>query len=134
MATGCRRATNRYMIDRPRGVAWPFWKRLKDAQADIPMTDVELHKASGVARSTVDRLETGKRPPQARVIHALADAVHIDRDEALRLAGLKRNEESPSTTDVRRAVESSSAYTPEQRAMLLQMMETFDQVNRGSAG
>ena len=99
------------------------------------MTDTELHKASGVARSTMDRLETGKRPPQARVIHALADAVHIDRNEALQLAGLKHDDESPddvSTADVRRAVEASSAYTPEQRAMLLQMMDTFDQVNRGS--
>jgi transcriptional regulator with XRE-family HTH domain len=121
------------MTNRPRGVAWPFWKRLKDAQADIPLTDTELQRLSGVARTTVDRLEHGKRPPQARVIHALADAVHIDRDEALRLAGLKADEQPPDTADVRRAVEASSTYTPEQRAMLLQMMDTFDQVNRGSA-
>ncbi|WP_433793965.1 helix-turn-helix domain-containing protein [Actinoplanes sp. CA-252034] len=125
------------MGDRPRGVAWAFWRHVKDAQADVPLTDTELQRLSGIARTTIDRLETGKRPPQARVVHALADALHIDRDQALREAGLKpgadgENAEPASDLDsIYKLVENEPSYTEDQRNALLLLMRTFDAVNRG---
>ncbi len=124
------------MSDRPRGVAWAFWRHVKDAQADVPLTDVELQKLSGVARTTIDRLETGQRPPQARVVHALADALHIDRNVALREAGLKRHEADEDDqkqndhAKLYEMVENASGYTRDQRQALLLMMKTFEAANR----
>jgi hypothetical protein len=47
-----------------------------------------LHNKTGVARSTVDAWAIQPRPPQARTVLAVAEALGMDRTDALRLAGV----------------------------------------------
>jgi transcriptional regulator with XRE-family HTH domain len=47
-----------------------------------------LHKRTGVSRNTITSWKTQPRPPQAGTVLTIADALGIDRGEALRLAGV----------------------------------------------
>jgi len=47
-----------------------------------------LHKRTGVSRNTIASWKTQPRPPQAGTVLTIADALGIDRGEALRLAGV----------------------------------------------
>lgn len=51
-------------------------------------TKAELSDRSGVARTTIDNWERNPRKPQAKSVNAVADAVGIPREQALRLAGI----------------------------------------------
>ena len=114
-----------------RGVAYRFWRKVESERVDQGLTKAELSERSGVARSTIDRLEFGLRPPAVKTVHALADVLHIKRDKAEVLAGLLPDESEPTgEVDVRDAILRSPAYTEDQRAMLLAMVDTIDQANR----
>lgn len=120
-----------------RGVAYDFWLRVRSEQAARGWTDVELQDRSGIPRGTVDRLAKGKRPPLARVVNSLADALGVDRDEAYRLAGrMPAAEDAEAGTDearvsVREAVLVDPVYTEEQRQAMLQLLDIFEQANQG---
>lgn len=47
-----------------------------------------LHKRTGVSRNTIASWKAQPRPPQAGTVLTIADALGIDRGEALRLAGV----------------------------------------------
>lgn len=47
-----------------------------------------LHKRSGIARNTIDRWRTQPKPPQAGTVIAVADALGMDRTQALQLGGV----------------------------------------------
>lgn len=119
-----------------RGVAYDFWLRVRNEQDARGWTDVELQNRSGIPRGTVDRLAKGKRPPLARVVNALADALGIERDEAQRLAGRvpaieEAEHEQPATAvSVREAVQADPIYTEEQRQAMLQLLDIFEQANQ----
>ena len=70
------------------GVAAAFHKRAETERARLGMTKLALAEASGVARTTYDRLATQERAPLPGTITRLAEALGLDRDEALNLAGL----------------------------------------------
>jgi transcriptional regulator with XRE-family HTH domain len=78
----------RYMPDAPRGIAYPLYQRVNRELALRGWTHVELQRKSGVARSTVAKWATGQQPPMPDRVNAVADALGIDRAEALRLAGI----------------------------------------------
>ena len=119
-----------------RGVAYDFWLRVRNEQAARGWTDVELQERSGIPRGTVDRLAKGKRPPLARVVNSLADALGIDRTEAYRLAGRvpaadeAEAEQPASAVSVREAIQTDPIYTDEQRQAMLQLVDIFEQANR----
>lgn len=75
-------------MDGTPGIARPLWERVERERRRQGMSTVELSRRTGLARSTINRLKTNVEPPQATTVRALADALEIDRDEALRLAGL----------------------------------------------
>jgi transcriptional regulator with XRE-family HTH domain len=52
------------------------------------MTKAELTDRSGVAKSTIDKWAVNPRKPQAAKVNAVADALGIPRERALRLAGV----------------------------------------------
>ncbi|MEU4410679.1 GIY-YIG nuclease family protein [Streptosporangium sp. NPDC023963] len=47
-----------------------------------------LHKRTGVSRNTIASWKAQPRPPQAGTVLTIADALGLDRGEALRLAGV----------------------------------------------
>jgi transcriptional regulator with XRE-family HTH domain len=84
-----RLATSRYKRNvSDRAPAAPFHAAVVEALKTRGMTKAQLHQRSGVARSTLDTWKTQPRPPQAATVLAVADALDIDRGEALRLAGV----------------------------------------------
>ena len=116
-------------MDTPRhGVAHPFWLRLEQLRYERGLTKADLHERSGVARTTIDNLKTSTRPPQPRIVHALAEVVGMDRTEAARLAGLL-----PAHTpdvSVRDAIAASAAYTQQQKEALIAFVDVLDTANR----
>ncbi|WP_320066708.1 helix-turn-helix transcriptional regulator [Micromonospora sp. RTGN7] len=123
-----------------RGVAYDFWWRVRTEQDARGWTDDELRNRSGVARTTVDRLQVGRRPPTARVVNALADALDIDMSEAHRLAG--RTPAAPNAdigeaqepkVSAREAILADRIYTDQQRKTMLELLDIFEQANRRQA-
>ncbi|WP_431906025.1 helix-turn-helix domain-containing protein [Micromonospora carbonacea] len=121
-----------------RGVAYDFWWRVRTEQGARGWTDEELRARTGVARTTVDRLQAGRRPPTARVVNALAEALDIDLTEAHRLAGRTpappvafTDEDGGPRVSAREAVRRDPAFTDQQRRTLLDLLDIFEQANRG---
>lgn len=114
-----------------RGVAYDFWVRVKREQATRGWTDEELRRRAGgqVARTTIDRLEKGKRPPAASTVNALAKALDIDLDEAHQLARLVPGGPEPRTVSAREAVRRDPMYTDTQRRTMLELMDIFERTN-----
>lgn len=117
---------------RPYGVAVRFWKRIKQRTGELGLTQTQVVAASGIAASTINNLKYATRPPLARVVLALADAVQLDRGEALVLAGVVSGEPDGTADDVRAAIANSASYGEQQKEMLLQMVDLFDQANGAS--
>ncbi|MEU8329848.1 helix-turn-helix transcriptional regulator [Micromonospora sp. NPDC048839] len=123
-----------------RGVAYDFWVRVRAEQNARGWTDDELRDQSGIARTTVDRLQVGKRPPTARTVNALSRALGIDETEAHQLAGrLPRDTpasgtatpfQQPRTPSVREAILADPIYDDDQRRAMLQLIDIFEQANR----
>jgi transcriptional regulator with XRE-family HTH domain len=68
--------------------AAPFHQAVVRALRDQRKTKLWLHQETGIARNTINAWETQPRPPQARTVMAVADALGMDRIEALQLAGI----------------------------------------------
>ncbi len=119
-----------------RGVAYDFWWRVRTELDARGWTEDELRSRTGVARTTVDRLQVGKRPPTARVVNALAEALEIDLTEAHRLAGRTPAPPSPGGENqspqlsAREAILRDRIYTDQQKKAMLELLDIFDQANR----
>lgn len=74
------------MSSQPPARAW--YRLVTEAIALRGWSKQELSDRSGVARSTIDGWARNPRKPQAKSVNAVADALGIDRAEALRLAGV----------------------------------------------
>ncbi len=48
------------------------------------MTIAQLEERSGVAYSTISRLETGRRGAQVRTVNTLAETLGVERRELMR--------------------------------------------------
>ncbi|MFI6296824.1 helix-turn-helix domain-containing protein [Nonomuraea sp. NPDC050790] len=67
----------------------PDFLRLAEARrADLDMTKLALTEKAGIGRVTYDRLSNPATRPQMATIVRIADALGIDRQEAVRTAGL----------------------------------------------
>lgn len=113
-----------------RGVAHDFWLLIERARVERGLTKLELSEAAGIPRPTIDNLRTSTRPPQPRIVHALADAVDVDRTEAAQLAGLLPRT-STDGISVRDAILASPSYTAAQKDALLAMVDVLDEANQG---
>ncbi|GAA4225914.1 hypothetical protein GCM10022254_09020 [Actinomadura meridiana] len=60
---------------------------------------VQLAKRAGVARTTVDGWKTNPRAPHVTTVTDVADALGVDRSEALRLAGLTPTRPVPTSDE-----------------------------------
>lgn len=68
--------------------AQEFYEAINNRQLQLGWSTTELERISGIDRSTIRRLKNGKRPPLPGTVRKLADAVGMDRTEALQVAGL----------------------------------------------
>lgn len=68
--------------------ALPLYKEILARLLTAGETKTWLSRTSGVSRGSIDNLAKQPRPPYAGTVVALADTLGIDRDEALRLAGV----------------------------------------------
>lgn len=64
------------------------------------ITKAQLHDRTGIARSTIDKWKTAPKPPQIPTVLAVADALGLDRDEAVRLAGIVKDVAVPERDGV----------------------------------
>lgn len=68
--------------------ALPLWQRIENIRLREGWTRTQVAIHAGVARTTLDSWRRQPRPPLAPTIRDVADRLGIDRDEALRLAGI----------------------------------------------
>lgn len=121
------------------GVAQRFWLRVEQQRVELGWTKDRLsvetagHTADGkvIPRSTIDNLRTSSRAPQPRIVHALADALKIDRKEAEVLAGLIPATR-PDTQSVRQAIETSATFSLAQKRALLETIDAMEAANRAT--
>ncbi|GAA2516866.1 helix-turn-helix transcriptional regulator [Winogradskya humida] len=114
------------MGERRRGVAYRLWLEVEKRRAAQQMSKVDLAKFTGLNRTTIDGLETSRRRPSSRVVHAYADLFGIPRDEAEELAGIVPPQQD---MDVRSAISESTVYTDAQKKILLSVIEEFEQAS-----
>lgn len=112
-----------------QGVARPLWLRMEHERLRRRWSKSQLAQETGLPRSTLDRLETSSRPPQPRIVSTIAETLDIDAGEAFQLAGLVPPQ-ADEGSDVREAIRGSLAYTDEQKALLLQMVDVLDAANK----
>lgn len=82
------------MTEQQSPPALPFYERVEQIRLDQGWTRVKLAHVANVSRGTIDSWKTQPRPPLAPTVVAVAERLGIDRDEALRLAGIKRAAEA----------------------------------------
>lgn len=80
-----------------------------------------LHQRSGVARNTIDEWATQPRAPQVRTVVAVANALGIDEDEAIELAGIRSGRKPPVDDDGR--VDLSDVSSDDLAAEVLRRMK-----------
>lgn len=120
------------------GVAQAFWLRIERERIkagwtkDRLSTETAGHTGDGrpIPRSTIDNLRTSTRAPQPRIVHALADAVKLDRGEAEELAGLIPPTVRPGQMSVRQAIEASPLFSDAQKRALLETVDAMEAANR----
>lgn len=69
--------------------ARPFFELIEATLNRIGKTKAWLSQRSKVNRNTINNWGTQPRTPQAANVIAVADALNIEQDRALRLAGLR---------------------------------------------
>lgn len=116
------------MPDDARVPAHGLYLLVMERLALTGMTKTELRKRTGVARSTIDSWATQATPPQARTVNKVADALGIDRVEALRLAGILDETSAPAPPIVpldafERSVAESALPAAEKTAAILRHRE-----------
>jgi transcriptional regulator with XRE-family HTH domain len=84
-----------HMPDAVRGIAYPLYQRVERERALRGWSATRLRNETGVSRSTVAKWATQQQPPQPGTVNAVADALGIDRAEALRLAGILTDAPAP---------------------------------------
>jgi transcriptional regulator with XRE-family HTH domain len=65
----------------------PLWLAAERKRVAEGWTKGELVQRAGIGRVTYDRLESQSNPPIGRTVKKVADAIGMDYEDALRLAG-----------------------------------------------
>lgn len=74
------------MTDRPPAAA-AFHAAIEAALDDLGRDKAWLSRETGIARSTINDWKRNPRPPKAKNVNLVADALGMDRNEARQLAG-----------------------------------------------
>lgn len=97
----------------------------------------DLASKSGVARSTIYGWRDNSGKPQAKSVNAVADALGIPRERALRLAGIiaspKPEPEPEIPQSLLREIETTSGLTEEERRAVIAAIRRTLAKGRGEA-
>ncbi|MGH3585304.1 MAG: helix-turn-helix domain-containing protein [Pseudonocardia sp.] len=121
-----------------RPPALPWWERLEDLRMDKGWSRVQLAQKAGVARTTVDGWKSNPRAPLVTTVVEVADRLGIERQEALRLAGLAPEPAPiPDEEEGDRLDQAWRRYRddPGLRGTVLRgLIETWDESDEGDEG
>ena len=88
----------------------------------------QMSKMVGISNPYLSQIERGLRAPSATVTAAIAGSLGITVDELYERSGAAAPAGSVAT-EVRVAIEQAGELTPSQRAILLEVYESFIKVN-----
>ena len=117
--------------------ARPFWDRIQTVCATRGWSTVRLERESGVSRTTINKWKTQPRKPLAATVNAVADALDIDRVEALELAGILNAEETGARVEeleAQLAAERERRTEIEQEFAAYKARQRAEDESRGKAG
>jgi transcriptional regulator with XRE-family HTH domain len=117
------------LVAMDRGVAWRLWEMVDRLLTKRELSQKWLVETSGISAMTINRLRTQKKLPRPRTVHALADALGIDQEEAEIAAGLlppRREDRVPT----RVAIMHDDDLTEDQKAVMIEIADTFTALNR----
>jgi len=98
-------------------------------------TKTQLSERSSVSRTAIDKWRTNPRTPQAASVNAVADALGIPRERALRLAGIiGAGPPQQVPDDLVRAIMETGDLTDEQRRAVIEAVEQTLSKERGETG
>lgn len=78
----------RYMAEERDRPGRPLWAAAEHVRTERGWTLEELAERAGIGRVTYNRLATNSKPPQARTVRKIAEAIGMPIHEAIRLSGL----------------------------------------------
>ncbi|MFD0884705.1 helix-turn-helix domain-containing protein [Streptosporangium algeriense] len=114
------RATTHSMEHETGPPGLPFWRRVEAERIRRAWTAADLHRRSGVARSTIANLATQRRRPRPATVVALADVLGIPSAEAFALAGLDPEAAAVGEAATDDALDALLARLPEKRRQELE--------------
>jgi transcriptional regulator with XRE-family HTH domain len=79
--------------------ARPLYERVENIRATNGWTKTRLAKVTGLPRTTLERWRDQPRRPLPETVVQVADALGINRDEALTLAGILADATEPPPLD-----------------------------------
>lgn len=80
--------------------ARPLYERVENIRATQGWTKTKLAEITGLPRSTIERWRDQPRRPLPETVVQAADALGINRDEALALAGILETRTEPPPPDL----------------------------------
>lgn len=104
------------------GPAAALYWRVERARARKGWSAIDLARRSGVDRSTVRRMRTSRRAPLPATVVALAEALAIDVDEALHLAGIIGLPQQAAQPDVLKPRAGEWTYDREAHALYVRLV------------
>lgn len=123
--------------DKAQGIAWDWYAMITEQRAALGWTLEQLEERSGVSRAAVNNLKYGKRPPRPDTVHALATALGIPVDDALRASRGELSDETQYADESERILSTLPGASDEEREALLQIHRLFsgrDQQKRSRPG
>lgn len=111
-----------------QGAAYELWLEISRRQLELGMNNSQMADFLGVDRETVTRLKTSPRRPYVPTVQTIARALGIPYETAAKMAGI--SDRGPETDlTVREAIAQSASYSPEQRKLLLDLVDLIDRAN-----
>lgn len=125
------------MNQRTHAPARALWDRIEQIRNQRGWTKVQLARATGVDRTTLDKWRTQPRSPQPPTVKQVAERLGIDHDEALRLAGITApavaDDEGEDPTDRMERLWRAYKNDPGERGTVLRgLLSTWDEQDEQS--
>lgn len=89
----------------------------------------QMSKMVGISNPYLSQIERGLRAPSASVTAAIATSLGITVEELYERSGIDP-EPGKDPSELRRAIERSPELSPTQRASMIEIYESFINVNR----
>lgn len=118
------------MTPHQRAPAKPLYDRVERIRLTRGWTKIQMARHLGLDRKTIENWQTQPRLPLAPTVTRVADKLDIDQVEALRLAGLLKDDRSddPRVAEIMR----SEVFTDEEKDWLIKALPPRSQQGRGS--